>query len=915
MRPEALEHLADKIADGQDIPWDEVIEASPESQRPVLEELRTLAEVARVHRTTDLYALGPEPPDTAPGAPPPSTTRRPSRQRWGHLDLIERLGAGSYGEVFRAWDTHLEREVALKLLYRPPGKSPEGSTVLPEARLLARVRHPNVPAVFGAQVHDGRVGQWTELIEGQTLAEVVGTLGPLSAAEAMLVGLAICRALSAVHAAGVLHRDIKAQNVMRAVGGRIMLMDFGAGGQFGPNSPQAATLTGTPAYIAPEVLRGEAATVRSDIYSLGVLLYFLVTGKFPVGGSTPAEVRQAHANGHRTPLESVRSDLPHAFVRLVERACAPSPEDRYSAAATVEQALAQALGVGEAQAQVQRPRRIRTRRVAVLAALGLALVAAWFLSRPTAAVYPIFERLTFQHGKVHNARFGPDGGTILYSASWGRERPRVFLTSTGLRESRPVGPPNANLLAFSPRGEMALAVNPEFLRGYVEAGVLARAPLSGGKPREVLEGVQAADWSPTGAELAVVRDVGGRTRLEFPIGQVVYDSSGWISSPRVSPDGSSVAFLDHPTPNDDSGRVALIQSGEPMKVLTRDWVSAQGLAWSPDGRELWFAASEAGNMRAVHAVTLGGDTRLVHRGATKLRLQDVSDVGALITASQERVELLARGPDDAQERDLSWLDWSIVRDLSHDGRTVLINESGEGGGERYGIYLRDLAGGDAVRLGEGSGMSLSPDGQWVLALSRGEERRLFLVPTRTGSPRPLPWLTGLRYQQWGGWFPDGTRIVFAAREEGKGTRLFVQAVDGQSLPTPITPEGVTLGSANAVAPDGARIAAVGPSGRVSIYDSKGQLLREVQGAEPGELPIQWTADGQSLYVAARGAAPVRIYLVQLDTGARALWRELMPGASSGAQEILRVVISREGSTYADSLARELSDLYVMRTSH
>lgn len=918
MTPEELNRIADEVLAGDDVPWDGLLAAATTPQdRQLIEQLRTLAAIARLHDAPPDSWLADHPAESAdPTASEHSAPRRPPGEpigQWAHLELLARLGSGSYGEVFRAWDPRLEREVALKLLHRPVGRAREDIKAVREARLLAKVQHPNVVTVYGAQVADGRIGLWTELIDGRTLDEIVRTDGPMSATEAVLIASPICRALYAIHAAGVLHRDVKAQNVLRARGGRIVVMDFGAGGERTVRGEGARVLAGSPVYLAPEVLQGRPATVRSDVYSAGVLVFYLLTGDFPVAGATVDDVRQAHARNEPTSLHALRSDVPQALVRVIERACAADPADRYADAAALERALVHALGFSDAAPLIRpaaRPwRRLLIPGAALAAVLGAAVLALSQWARDVRE--PSFERLTFRQGKVHGARFGAEGGNIVYAASWGRERPRVYLTTSGARQSHGIGAEDATLLAFSSQGEMALALRPRFLRPYVEAGVLARSPLAGGSPRELLYAVQAADWSPDGAELAVVRDVGGLTRLEYPIGRVRYETSGWISSPRVAPDGSAIAFIDHAMRNDDRGRVAVIRGEGSLEALTGEWSSAQGLAWSADGNSILFAASESGNRRSIYAIDEGGRLRLVHRGAIKMRLHDVSRRGAaLVSTSNERVELLARGPDDAEERTLSWLDWSVIRHLSADGQTLLMNESGEGGGERYAIYLRGLNGGDAVRLGEGSGMSLSPDGRWVLASMSGSEPSLVLLPTGAGAARGLP-NAGLQYQQWGAWFPDGRRVVFAAREEGRATRLFVQATDGRSPPVPITPEGVSLRSPDAVAPDGSRIAAVDADGRIVLYGPRGRLLGEVAGSEPGEFPLQWTPHGRGLYVCRRSKASARIDLLDLVAGTRTPWREVSPADPTGAQEIVRIVISRSAETYAYSVSRELSDLFLM----
>lgn len=324
--------LAAAIADGVRIDWDEILrDAELASDPELVEHLRALERVARLHR--ELHEeRGPAP------ATPPAGPIVPFR--WGTLDVQERLGSGAFGEVFRARDTRLGREVALKLLH--PGLPPHAAhavQALHEARLFARVAHPNIVTVYGAETHQGRLGFWMEIVHGRTLSQFLADEGPLAAEEAAHIGVEVCRALAALHHAGLVHRDVKASNVMRAAGGRIVLMDLGAGTTLSPGAVTRAAVSGTPLYMAPELLRGEATTPAGDLYALGVLLHHMVTGDFPVRGASPVELREAHARHELRHLRDERPDLPGWFVAVVERALAADPRARFATAGEMEQAL------------------------------------------------------------------------------------------------------------------------------------------------------------------------------------------------------------------------------------------------------------------------------------------------------------------------------------------------------------------------------------------------------------------------------------------------------------------------------------------------------------------------------------------------------------------------------------------------
>jgi eukaryotic-like serine/threonine-protein kinase len=322
-----VEKLAAAILDGSPVDWAAVESSSETTARPLVRQLRVLAAVAELHRPDPLSPASVVRPQ--PARPDPLPACHPVQ--WGHLQLRERIGRGGFGEVYRAWETRLDREVALKLLpvLQVPGDR-SASTIIEEGRLLARVRHPNVVTIYGAEQIAGRIGLWMEYVRGQTLEQILEERRIVSPTQALSIGLELCRAVSAVHRAGLLHRDIKTHNVMRADDGRILLMDFGTGRDLEDDA--ASDLAGTPLYLAPEVLEGHPATVRSDIYSLGVVLYRLVTGSYPVLARTVHGVRRAHARGDRIAVQAARRDVPAKLARVVERASHPRPEGRYASA-------------------------------------------------------------------------------------------------------------------------------------------------------------------------------------------------------------------------------------------------------------------------------------------------------------------------------------------------------------------------------------------------------------------------------------------------------------------------------------------------------------------------------------------------------------------------------------------------------
>ena len=385
---ESLLPLAESLADGTAVDWEEAARQAAPEDRAFVRQLGVLAKLTEVHRTLS---------ETSEETVVPFVARRsqaaPAIGTWAHLTLLERLGGGTYGEVYRAWDRQLEREVALKLLRGAGGgDDPETSRITREGRLLARVRHPNVITVHGVDVHDGRVGLWMELLRGQTLEQLLNTRGSFGAREAAPIGIYLCRALAALHAAGLLHRDVKADNVIREEGGRIVLMDLGTGREIDSGARRGLPdFAGTPLYIAPEVFDGAPASEATDVYSLGVLLYHLVTGSFPVWAKTVEELKAKHRNAPPIRLRDARADLPTVFVAVVDRAISRNPADRYLTAGALEADLRKSIDDDTAQLtvapretvapeQTPAPRRLKT--IAAIGAIAAAIVAGALFALP-----------------------------------------------------------------------------------------------------------------------------------------------------------------------------------------------------------------------------------------------------------------------------------------------------------------------------------------------------------------------------------------------------------------------------------------------------------------------------------------------------------------------------------------------------
>jgi eukaryotic-like serine/threonine-protein kinase len=836
------------------------------------------------------------------------------------------------GEVYRARDPRLGRDVAIKVL--PPTFAADPDRLRrfqQEARAVAALNHPNIIAVFDVGTDGGRPFLITELLEGETLRSRL-LAGPLSLRLALDFAVQFARGLAAAHDKGIVHRDLKPENLFVAKDRRVKILDFGLAKQAGPDSaiaPTASTTTpvvtepglvlGTAGYMAPEQVRGLPADHRADFFAFGAILYEMLSGRRAFHAPTSAETMTAILHSDPPPISSMGREVPPALDRIVRHCLEKDPKERYQSAHDLAFQLQTVLDPAEAEAGRALPTRGRVRRWLVPAALVIGLASGLLVGRPIwtsgGATPPSFHRVTFRSGFVWSARFAPDGRTIVYSASWGGSPLEVFSTRPESPESRSLDLSNSNILSISQSGDMAVLLHAEYAGGWAYKGTLARLPIEGGAPREILTGVLWADWAPREGDLAVVREFDGKRRLEYPIGNRLYETAGTLREPRFSPSGDRIAFLDHPIFGDDRGIVAMVDRAGKVTRLTTLWKSIQGLAWSPSGNEIWFTAAEEGPIRALYAVSRSGRLRTILRQPGSLAIQDISRDGHVLLADWTmRYGIAGRRASDSSERDFSWLDWSAARDLSSDGQSLLFTEGGEGGGASYGVYLRKTDGSPAVRLGEGEAMALSPDAKWVLSVQHGDKPRPILLPTGAGQARMLPQGRIREYQD-GSWMPDGERVLLLGSEQGRASRFYIQSVAGGD-PSPVTPEGVTgLGfGAHTISPDGKLLAGRGPDGRISLWPLGPGVNRPVPGLLEGEFPIRWSADGRSIFAAlpAPGRRSVELSKIDLESGKRTPWKRLVPADAVGVTRVGSPLISADGGTYAYTYGSHNSNLYLVK---
>jgi len=847
--------------------------------------------------------------------------------RLGPYEILSPLGAGGMGEVYRARDARLGRDVALKVL--PETVALDRNRLArfeQEARAASALNHPNI-----VTIHDiGREGETAyiamELVEGRTLRELV-VAGPLTLRKLLGIAAQIADGLAKAHAAGIVHRDLKPENVMVSTDGFVKILDFGLAKLVEPQSGEMSamptlahsetrpgTVMGTVSYMSPEQASGEALDFRSDQFSLGSIVYEMTTGQKAFQKKTAAETMSAIIREEPEPVGKLRPELPLPVRWMLDRCLAKEPEERYASTrdlardlASVRDHISEVTSGSEAMfAATARPRR-RLSSLVLGVAVAAALVAGWFargrIVAPPSA--PRFTRLTFRQGSVSNARIAPDGQTVVYGARWVGDPPgnQLYRTQVGSPESGKFGFAG-DILAISASNELAILQTP--LTRML--GTVARVPMSGGTPRQVFEGVgyADADFSPDGKDLAVVTE----GRLEFPIGKVLV--AGGAGQPRVSRDGRLVAFWEFV--NGASAVSVIGRDGKGKRILSGGWNSAEGApCWSADGREVWFTGNEhAGEPAALWAVDLSGKRRLVMRVPGNLELDDVSKDGkALLGHHIWAQSVRFASASEPVERELSWLDASTVADISTDGRTLLLNEEGEGAGAGPVVYLRATDGSPAVRLGDGYAFALSSDEKYVLAWNAnvgGKPATLSLLPTGPGQPTELA-RGDLALYFSGAFLRDGKKVVFTAVGKDGSWHVYVQAVPG-GKPELFRPEQMILTpQTDPVSPDGKYLLARHHGEAVLITLDGSSPDRVLPGLDPQDDRIQqWSKDSRHLYMYRRGERPLKVWLYDIGTGQRQLWKELPVDASV---EGIRVRMTPGGDAWTIEDRSILGQLYLV----
>jgi eukaryotic-like serine/threonine-protein kinase len=851
----------------------------------------------------------------------------PAGTKLGPYEIQSQIGAGGMGEVYRARDSRLGREVAIKILPESFAQDAERLRRFEqESQAVAALNHPNILAIYDVGTRDGSPYLVSELLEGESLRAILEK-GPIPQRKAIEYAVQIANGLAAAHDKGIVHRDLKPDNLYVCRDGRVKILDFGLAKMAAKETPgvDGATMTqhtaagvvmGTASYMAPEQVRGGQVDARTDMFSFGVVLYEMLSGKRAFQRDSSPETMTAILKEDVPELTDTKLPVAPALEKIVRRCLEKSPEQRFQSAkdlAFALEAVSQISGPKTgAQAPIVAPPPEKKRSNIAIYAAGLVLAAAMlglglWLGHDRPVPTPTYRQITFRAGFMGNARFTPDG-SVIYNATWEGNDGQLYIAPVDSLGERELPFKNVEILSVSSKGELAIRLNSTIRGGYQTTGTLARVNYNGGTPRPILEAVQDADWSADGEKLAVVRLIPetGHWRLEYPIGTVLLDTINWISNPKISADGKSIAFLDHEnTIGDDRGSVAVIGMDGKEKKLSSGWNSTEGAVWSPSGTEIWFSASDVGAENNLYAVSLDGKRRSLANIPGGLWIQDIRNGKVLAIAHRLRLNARGMPPGGKAEVELGWLGWTFVRDISRDGKQILFEEEAEGGGPNYTVFLRGTDGSPPTRLGEGLARALSPDGKWVITQDLGGTA-LKLVPTGAGEARTLTHdnisYTTVKYM------PDGKHLIANGAEPGKSGRTYL--IDTQTGDSkPLTPDGY---SGTVVSHDGSKVAMRGPDGNWGVWAIADSKFTPIPSLDPKFGVRGWAPGDRELYARSSRAEDrgARVFRIDVKTGKTEFWKEF-GGNMTGIQGVGSPDMAQAADAYVYIYTQTLSEGYVV----
>jgi eukaryotic-like serine/threonine-protein kinase len=834
------------------------------------------------------------------------------------------------GEVYRAKDTRLDRTVAIKVLPSHLSSNTDLKQRFErEAKAISSLNHPHICTLHDVGHQDGVDFLVMEYLEGETLAQRLKK-GALPLKETLRIGIDICDALDKAHRAGIIHRDLKPGNIMLTRNGA-KLMDFGLAKAAAAGSGPAASRTpllssvqtmseasplsplttagaviGTIQYMAPEQIEGKEADGRSDLFAFGAVLYEMVTGKRPFAGKSQISLASAILEKEPELISALQPLAPPAFQHIVSACLAKNPDDRFQTAHDVKLELKWIAENETHRAVPEASAKARSHVLpwAVTATLLVIAVGAILFARRSAPLVH-YRMVSYREGILQAARFSHDGQTIVYSGEWEGEPSQVTTARVGSPESRPLGIPSATVAAVSPSDELAVVEGCEYVFLVDCGGTLASVSLAGGAPRDLAAHVSYADWSPDSKQLVIVVNSPNAARLEYPPGNVLYQqNSGWLGHPRFSPDGTMIAFENHPIDSDD-GSIDVVDLKGKRTIVTQGWLSIEGLAWRPDGKEIWFAGtiSTAGWADAVHAVTLSGKERTVLT-MPWVRLHDIARDGRVLLSRENwRTQLTGMFPGDTAEHLYSWLDDTVPTALSNDGRWLSFNEAGEIyylEGDRLAYYRR-TDGSAAVSLGAGQSV-ISPDGKWILMY--GRRAKLLLQPVGAGDPKELI-NPGMTIFDSAAWSDDCRHVAYEALTPEKDWNVYTQTIDGGP---PVLVKAKGRKTDPTLSPDGTIIALHEEGGGISLYRAGSSQSTAVKGVVASEYPVRFVDGGRGLLVADTSSKVIVLTVVDLASGHRQSWKRLFLSVHRQGRPI---AVTPDLKYYAYHSPRYSSDLYLV----
>jgi serine/threonine protein kinase len=853
-------------------------------------------------------------------------TEVPPGTKVGPYVIRKLVARGGMADVYIADDTLLGRSAALKIIHPEslPGDLEASGRYEREVRAASAVSHPNVAHIYGAGDFDRSKYIAMEYVEGISLRELLKK-GPIPYSRALSIASQLAKALSAAHKMRVVHRDIKPENIIVTEDGTVKILDFGIAklnvghlaesldGNVSFRTPPGLIM-GTIGYMSPEQVRGKETDTRTDIWSLGIVLYEMLTGTRPFRGDSETDTLTAILTEEPELSEGALNHVNPLIAGIVRRCLAKNPNDRFQSSADLAFALdslaTQTTTGNAAVVSVPSQTKGRLARYGVpmfliaAGALGYAgLFRSGVLGSSAGPAHPVYKQITYQRGTVWSARFVGKDNSILYSATWNGAPLDIFDVHPPGTEGRPLNLPNTTLLSTSSKGEAAVLENQRYLYQFINRGKLSRVPIDGEGMREIAENVQEADWSPDGNSLAIVRWVDGRNRLEYPIGKVLFETTGYINCPRVSSDGKRVAYLEHDQQWDNRGRVAIVDADGKRQVVSDDWNGLEGLAWK--GKELWFSASSRGEPYALYAAIPGGETRQVASRPIDLMLHDVAPDGRVLLSRAIQQTDVYLSNDQNPQFDISWLYLIAPTDYSADKSMILFTHFGEGGGENYSVYVRKTDGSSAVRLGEGRAMKFSPDARYAIAKINVPEG-LVLLPTKAGEVIRLP-MGNVEHFDKADWLPDGSAVVCTGNEKDRPKRTFLIDLSTGEI-KPVTPEGIT---GTLVSPDGKSLVVSDLSGQRMLYSLATGEMTAVRGLQADERVLRWHEDGRSLLAFQDLTLPIRVFRINPQDGSRTLVREIRPANAAGTFGNIYLFSTPDAKTFVFGLRRYLYDLYVV----